>query len=138
MQKQSWTNVLVIATCALTFMQAPAAFAQVPGITVKPLLKSSVGGDDSKEATLVWAELAPGAALPRHTHPGDEYATVIEGVLEIRVAGQEPRRVTAGQAYHNARGVPHEARNVGDGVARLVVTFVLERNLPLSTPAPAQ
>lgn len=127
-----------VATALLALSLVTRVMAQVPGITAKPLLKGPLSGDDSKETTVLSVEFAPGAALPRHTHPGDEYATVLEGTLELRAAGQEPRRVTAGQAYHNPQGVIHETRNVGDGIARLVITFVLQKSQPLSSPAPAQ
>jgi quercetin dioxygenase-like cupin family protein len=138
MRKPTWSQFLAYALCALTLTQASLALAQVPSLSSKPLLKAPLSGFDTREVTIVSAELAPGAVLPRHTHPGDEYATVLEGVVEIRAAGQEPRRFTVGQSYHNPKDVPHEARNAGGGIARLIVTFVLEKNLPFSSPAPAQ
>jgi quercetin dioxygenase-like cupin family protein len=129
-------QALAIVFAAACAAYAPALLAQVPGVAPKPLLKAPVSGDDTREATVMALEFAPGAAMPRHTHPGDEYATVIEGTLEIRQAGQEPRRVSAGQSFHNPRGIVHEARNVGDGFARLVITFVVEKNLPLTSLVP--
>jgi len=138
MEKPSCRQILAFVLCALTLIQAPLALAQVPGMSAKPLLTGPVSGDGTREATVLWIELAPGAAVPRHTHPGDEYATVVEGALELRVADQEPRRVIAGQSYHNPKGVPHETKNTGDGIARIVATFVVEKNLPMTSPAPAQ
>jgi quercetin dioxygenase-like cupin family protein len=111
------------------------ATAQAPGVTAKPLLSTSLSGDEGKVTVLLMVEFAAGAALGRHTHPGDEYATLLEGVLELRADGQEPRRVVAGQAYHNPRGLVHEARNVGDGVARVLATFVVDRGRPVTVPA---
>ena len=113
---------------------AGAAFAQSQGLTIRPLLKTSLSGDDTKETFIATAEFAPGGTTGRHTHPGDEYATVIEGTLELHVHGRAPRRVSAGEAYHNARGVIHETRNTGPGVARVVSTFVIEKGRPLLEP----
>ena len=80
------------------------------------------------------AEFAPGATTGRHTHPGDEYATLLEGELELLMEGQPARRVLAGEAYHNARDVVHETRNVGPGAARILSTFVIEKGQPIMKP----
>lgn len=132
------TTVVVLAaifTSAVLVGVAPRATAQADGITSKLLLRSSVSADSTKESVLVAIEFAPGATTGRHTHPGDEYAAVLEGTLELRLEGQEPRRVTAGEAYHNPQGAVHETRNVGDSVAKTVATFVVEKGKPRTAQA---
>jgi quercetin dioxygenase-like cupin family protein len=124
----------VATALALAVLIAPAAHTQPQGLTAKPLLRTTLSGDDTKEAVIATVEFAPGGSTGRHTHPGDEYAVVLEGTLELRIEGQEPRRVSAGEAYHNAKGVIHETRNVGDGPARLASTFVIEKGKPISQP----
>jgi quercetin dioxygenase-like cupin family protein len=109
---------------------APTASAQV-----KPVLQAAVSGDDSKVAVIVTGELPPGGTTGRHTHPGDEYTLVLEGTLELRADGRAPRRVSAGEAYHNPRGLIHEARNVGDGPARVSITFIIGKGKPVTQPA---
>jgi quercetin dioxygenase-like cupin family protein len=108
--------------------------AQAPGITAKPLLHTNVSGDGTKEAVILSIEFAPGSTTGRHTHPGDEYATVLEGSLELRIEGQEPRRVQAGEAYHNARGIVHETRNAGTVPARTIATFIVDKGKPITEP----
>jgi quercetin dioxygenase-like cupin family protein len=114
---------------------APGAFAEAQGLTKKTLLQTSVSGDDTKETVIVMAEFAKGGTTGRHTHPGDEYSVVLEGTLELLTDGSAPRRVSAGEAYHNPKGVVHEARNVGDGPARVVVTFIIDKGKPVTQPA---
>ena len=109
---------------------------QAPGVVGRPLLRTSFTGDDSKETLIVAVEFAPNATTGRHFHPGDEYATVVEGTLELRLDGQLPRRVSAGQAYHNIRGQAHETVNIGDGPARTIATFVVDKGKPVTSPAP--
>ena len=121
----------ILVCCAL---HAGAALAQSQGLSVKPVLKSALSGDETKETFVAFADFAPGGTTGRHTHPGDEYATVLEGTLELRVEGREPRRVGAGEAYHNARGVVHETRNAGVGNARVLSTFVIEKGKPVLEP----
>lgn len=109
--------------------------AAAPRFVVTPLLRTQLGADPSLEVVVVHGEFAPGASTGRHTHPGDEYAYVIEGTLELLVDGREPRRVNAGEAYHNPRGVVHETRNGGERVARVASTFIVDRGPPLLQPA---
>ena len=110
------------------------ADAQAPGITVKPLLRTTLSGDDAKESVMVSAEFAPGSTTGRHTHPGDEYTVVLQGTLELSAEGRETRRVSAGDVYHNPRGLIHEARNVGDTPARIAITFVIDKGKPITQP----
>lgn len=112
-----------------------SAFAGPQGFKPTPLMRAPLSGDDSREAVVATAEFAPGGTTGRHTHPGDEYGTLLEGTLEILVEGEAPRQVHAGEAFHNARGVVHESRNVGPGIARVVSTFVITKGKPISEPA---
>jgi quercetin dioxygenase-like cupin family protein len=125
----------VMAISALLCVTSLSSWGQATGVTAKPLLRTTLSGDDSKETVIAAIEFAPGATTGVHTHPGDEYATVLEGALELRPQGQPARRVSAGQAYHNAKGLVHETVNVGPGTTRTVSTFVVDNGKPLSIPA---
>ena len=128
----SWLPALVV----LATLGKIAASADVPRLVVTPLLRTQPSGEPGLEAVIAHGEFPPGASTGRHTHPGDEYAYVLEGTLELLVDGREPRRVAAGEAYHNPRGVVHETRNAGEGIARVASTFVVDRGAPLLQPAP--
>lgn len=117
-------------------LAALAAEAQPIGITIQPLLKASVSDVPGKQTTVALATFAPGATTGRHFHEGDEYATVLEGELELNVEGQAPRRLSAGMAYHNAKGVVHETRNAGSVPARISTVLVIDQGRPLTTPVP--
>jgi quercetin dioxygenase-like cupin family protein len=135
-QRLSQTTVTAIAISIVLALFVPLnAHAQAPGLAVKPLLRTTLSGDATKESVMVSAEFAPGATTGRHTHPGDEYTFVLQGTLEISGEGREPRRVTVGDVYHNPRGLIHEARNVGDGPARVSITFVIDKGQPITQPA---
>jgi len=114
------------------------AHAQMSGFAAKPLLQSTVEGDEKKEAALLAITIAPGGSSGRHTHPGDCYGTVIEGTVELRVEGREPRRVSAGEAWHNPRGAIHELRNVGDTPVRVVNALMVDKGKPRMQPVPHQ
>ena len=89
------------------------------------------------EVVVAAAEFAPGATMGRHTHHGDEYGTVVAGTFELSVEGQAPKRINAGEAYHNGRDVIHETRNVGDGPGRIISTFIIDKGRPLVEPVKA-
>jgi quercetin dioxygenase-like cupin family protein len=108
------------------------------GFVAKPMLQSSVEGDESKETSMLAISIAPGGSSGRHTHPGDCYGSVVEGTVELRIEGREPRRVPAGEAWHNPRGVIHELRNVGDTPIRVVNTLVVDKGKPRMLPVPQQ
>lgn len=109
---------------------APAA-PSAPGFASRPILVSPVSGVDGKELVLNAVTLEPGASSPPHTHPGDCYGSIIDGAIELRIAGQPARRVQAGEAYANANpGVPHQFTNVGGTPVRMINTLVVEKGKP--------
>ena len=54
---------------------------------------------------------APGALLPRHTHPGVELSYVVEGELTVTIEGRPDFVVKAGSSFSVSPGVVHSARN---------------------------
>ena len=126
--------------CALSLagtliaLASPVAFAQSTGVTAKPLIRTTLSGDDSKETVMLAVEFAPGGTTGRHIHPGDEYTFVIQGTLELTAEGRETRRVTAGDVYHNPRGLIHQARNVGETAATVHITFIVDKGKPITEP----
>ncbi len=110
---------------------------QTPGFQSKPILSSPITGVEGKEVVLISVTLAPGASSPAHTHPGDCHVAVLEGTIELRVEGKEPRMVTGGEAYSNLAGPVHQFANIGDKPARLLNTLVVEKGKPRTVMQPA-
>jgi quercetin dioxygenase-like cupin family protein len=129
-----WASVIAFFIFAILFPVGLSA--QAPGFTITPLLQSTFGDDASKDALVLTVELAPGSSTGRHTHPGDCYGTVFEGVVELHVEGREARWMSVGEAYHNPRGTIHEFRNIGEKPARLVNTMVVDKGQPRLQPVP--
>lgn len=125
---------MLAAAVSLIFGLATPSTAQPAGAIIKPLLRTTLSGDPTKDVIIASAEFPAGSTTGRHIHPGDEYATLLEGELEILVDGKPPLRVKAGESYHNARNVIHETKSVGKVPARLVSTFVIDKGASLSQP----
>ena len=122
----------LIATAAVVpgSAQQPAL---APPYKVTPLLKSTVSGDLAKESIIIGVEWPPNVTTGRHSHPGDEYATVTEGELLTRADGGEWRTIAAGQAYHQPAGVVHETKT-GGKPAKSIGVLVVEKGKPLVMP----
>ena len=115
-------------------MHSAADFARAAlfGNGHRPLTRATLSGDPRREVLVLARELAPGAHSGRHSHRGEEFSTVLQGTFEIRVDGEPPLTVHAGEAYHVAEGVVHECFSVGDSPARTMTTYVIARGKPLT------
>lgn len=128
--------VLVLLTVSL----AETATAQMEGITVTMLQRTSVSGQPGLESVTIMAEFAPGASTGFHVHPGDEYAVVLEGVLDLdRLVSSEEgasdsRKAEKSTAYHNERDMVHNTVNRSGEVAVITATFIIEAGQPISIP----
>ena len=106
------------------------AQSQQPGVTRTDLLRHdlSVTG---REVVQVRVDLAPGVAFPPHSHPGEEIAFVLEGLLEYQLEGKPPVTLKAGEALFIPAGTIHTAKNVGTGNAAELATYLVEKGKPL-------
>lgn len=89
-----------------------------------------------KRGAIALIEFAPGAAAPKHTHPGEELLYVLEGTVRIEVDGVPPRDLHAGDTFIIPSGVPHTGRNVGATPAKLISSYFVTKGQPLASPAP--
>ena len=106
------------------------AQSQQSGVTRTDLLRHdlSVSG---REVIQVRVDLAPGVSFPPHSHPGEEIAYVIEGLLEYQFEGKPPVTLKAGEALFIPAGTIHSAKNVGSGNAAELATYLVEKGKPL-------
>jgi quercetin dioxygenase-like cupin family protein len=131
----------LFANCALC-----AVVAAVTG-TGEALAQSAPGGIARKvlnttdmpggvlvciEAT---AEMDPGALIARHTHPGIESGYMLAGGGTFSMKGQADRQVKAGDSWQIPAETPHAFQN-GAEKSKIVVVYTVDKNKPLSTPAP--
>jgi quercetin dioxygenase-like cupin family protein len=134
----TWCRIVVLGlACFVVGMLALAdTSAQTEGVQVKPVIVAPLTGVDGKEMVVLNLTIAPGAASPIHTHPGDCVGMVTEGTVELLVQGKEPQRVTAGDIVRNLRGTVHGFRNVGNTPARLTNVLVVDKDKPRIVPRP--
>ena len=126
-KKQIIAVAVLLAGSALALNMAQS---QQVGIKRTDLVQSDlvVSG---REVVQVRVDFAPGVAFPAHSHPGEEIAYVIEGVLEYRLEGKPPVTLKAGESLFIPAGTAHSAKNVGDSNAAELATYIVEKGKPL-------
>lgn len=86
------------------------------------------------EAVTARADFEPGAAAPKHTHPGEEVGYLLSGQLVVEIEGKPPQTLKAGDTFFIPAGTVHSARNPDKGPAAVLSTYLVEKGKPLATP----
>jgi quercetin dioxygenase-like cupin family protein len=86
-----------------------------------------------REVVQTIVELAPGTTAPRHTHPGEEIISALEGTWAYTVEGQPQVTLTVGDVLFIPAGTIHSARNVGTGHAAELATSIVDKGKLLLT-----
>ncbi len=114
---------------------APAAANATFKATV--LYEAPLLGTEARIYRLYTIDLGPSGATPRHMHPGDEIAQVIEGSVTLEMEGEPARTFQAGQTFHPRPMTPHIARNASASApARLIVSSITEAGKPSTIMLP--
>jgi quercetin dioxygenase-like cupin family protein len=100
------------------------------------LLRTAVEGIAGKDAVIYITELPPGAIEGKHTHPGPQFAYVLDGTLTVEPQGQPPKTYKAGEVFHNAAKIVHDTKNTGATPMKMLVFLLADKGQPLATPAP--
>jgi len=123
---------VALAAAGTTFAQQSVPAAP-PAIKRTLLQKVEVPGS-TYEANLAVYEITAGMNGGRHTHPGPETGTLIEGEMVLMIEGQPDRTVKAGDSYQIPVGIVHDVRAVG-GPAKGVAIYIVPKGMLLATPA---
>jgi quercetin dioxygenase-like cupin family protein len=125
----------LVTFTAFCTVSTVAGAQDAPKLKITPLQKEPLTGQPDKEVVSLIVEWPPGAGTGLHTHPGDEYTTVLEGEIVGRIDGNEAKTYATGQSYHNEPGVVHEGSNKGSVPAKTFNVFVVEKGKPITEPA---
>jgi quercetin dioxygenase-like cupin family protein len=125
--------VLTAALAAVTL--APAAGAQ-PSAVHKATLQDQPFPPPRYHTVTVRTVVDPAGLVAPHTHPGLEMGYVLEGRALLKVAGQPPRSLAAGDSFAIPVRTVHSVQNAGSGALTMLSTYVVERGQPIASPAP--
>jgi quercetin dioxygenase-like cupin family protein len=131
-------RILMIAMSAAIALLAgtgaiESASAQTPGFKRVELQRHDLD-TPGREAVVARADFEPGAAVPKHTHPGEELAYVLKGEIILEIEGKPPAKLKAGDVFFVPAGTVHSAKNPGKTAAAVLATYVIEKGKPVATP----
>ncbi len=130
----NFTAILAVAT-AFCLTASFAAFAAddkaAAGVSRKEVLATATNmvaapiayPTGAAKVTAEMVSFEPKGHTAMHQHPVPSFVYVLEGELEVRVKGQEPKRFKSGQAFVEAQDTDMQAFNVADGATKLLVIY---------------
>jgi quercetin dioxygenase-like cupin family protein len=134
LERRGFVSCAICIAVGLVISEGGANAQAQPGFTRKILQETEYPG---RRFVCVLAEvdIEPNGVVPRHTHPGVESSYLVSGSCTLSVQGQPDRVVKAGEGFQVPPEVPHSVRN-GPEASRIAATFIVEKDKPLSSPAP--
>ncbi len=130
-------NLIVGGVTAAAFTASLIVIgAQAPALFKRTVLQQGDLSAPGREVVQALAEVQPGGASGRHTHPGEEIGYVLLGPVVLEIDGKPARTLQSGEVFLIPAGTVHNARNAGTGIAKVVATYVIEKGKPVTTPVP--
>ena len=133
-QMKTVPTMMAAVLIAGSALMAQVAHAQMPmqmqGLKRTDILKSDFSAP-GREVLQVRVDFAEGTESPKHAHPGEEIAFVLEGTLEYQIDGRPSVTLKVGDAVFIPAGAMHVARNVGSGNAAELATYLVQKGQPL-------
>jgi len=119
---------LPIALAALVLAQP--ALAEAPAMNTHLDVPQDKG---PQRVNVLVREFPVGGGSGWHIHPGAEIAYLLQGEMSLEEAGKPIRILRPGDSFMVPRGVPHNGANLGKIPARLVITYVVDKDAPVRT-----
>jgi len=109
-----------------------------PDTIITPLMEKPLAKRAAAVAGLLSVEYAPGAGTPPHSHPADTFVYVLEGAIEMQVAGGQLRVLKQGETFYELPTDKHTvSRNASKTErAKFLVMFIKEKSAELLVPEP--
>jgi len=85
------------------------------------------------ETVIALVEIAPNAAIGKHTHPGVDSGVLQSGDIVLNAEGRSEQSVKPGDSWQIPPNTVHWGKAGPDG-AKIINTYVVEKGKPLATP----
>ena len=124
-----------IAVATSWAADAPPATSKATTLVSKPL--PNIAG---KEGVMLTVEYPPGVASPSHRHNANTFVYVLEGVVEMQVAGGPLLKLKAGDTFYESPSDIHSVSRNASATepAKILVFFVKDQGAPGTVPAAAK
>lgn len=135
--------IAIVALVSLVAGGVQSVFAMPAAPSVVTLIETSetVLGQEffypegRARITAAVVTVPPGALLPPHLHPVPLFAYVLQGELIVDYGSEGERVYRKGDALVEAIDWPHQGRNGGRGVVKILVVYAGAEGVPVSEPA---
>ena len=102
-------------------------------VKVSELYKADLVTSDGREASIFLAELAPGANVGKHYHPGDAFAYILEGTMLLEIDGKPSVTLGPGKSGSLPPGTVHDDKNPSQTAPlKFLVFHVAKKGDPLA------
>ena len=117
---------------AITTQQTLPAQAQQATIKRTDL---ATADQSATEAGALWvADIPPGGATGRHTHPTPRFVYVLEGSVVLEMDGKPPQTFKSGEGFAEPAAMAHNFRNASTSVPARALGFqVAPKGSPLQS-----
>ncbi len=128
-------KALKLLTTVLLCTLSTAGIAQQSD--VKGIFQTDLSDIEGREAVVLEVVYPPGAASASHRHNAHTFVYVLEGTVEMQVAGGELKKLNVGQTFYETPNDIHSvSRNASDTEpAKILVFFIKMKDAPASVPA---
>jgi quercetin dioxygenase-like cupin family protein len=104
-------------------------------VTREVLLDTELAGMEGQRGFVILAEIAPGEATGKHTHPAHEFAYVLDGDGTLEVQGKPPISLKPGVVIHQPPGQVHNGKNISaTSTLKILAVYIAEAGRPLTAP----
>jgi quercetin dioxygenase-like cupin family protein len=136
---QSWLFAIVaFSAFGLLYPVLPAA-AEEP-VKVTDIMTKDLACAPGKEVTMITVNYAPGATDPVHRHNASAFVYVLEGSIEMQMAGDKKVTLSPGDTfYEDPDGVHLVGKNASTTEpAKFLVVLVKDKGAPILVPIHGQ
>jgi quercetin dioxygenase-like cupin family protein len=106
-------------------------------VKVTEIYKADLATSEGREGSVFLAELAPGANVGKHYHPGDAFAYILDGTMLLEIEGKDSVTLKPGQSGSLPPRVVHDDRNASQTAPlKFLVFHVAKKGEPLAVTVP--
>jgi quercetin dioxygenase-like cupin family protein len=127
-------NTLKLLTIVLLGVLSTASIAQQS--SSKGVFQTDLPDIEGREVVVLEVVYPPGAASASHRHNAHTFVYVLEGTVEMQVAGGELKKLVVGQTFYETPNDIHSvSRNASETEpAKVLVFFIKMKDSPASEP----
>jgi quercetin dioxygenase-like cupin family protein len=125
--------VACLAPVLVEAQTSPPAVTQGASDIKRTILQRFDVPGSNYETVIALVEIAPNAAVGKHTHFGFDSGVLQSGDIVLNADGRSEQIVKPGESWQIPPNTVHWAK-VGPNGAKIINTYVVEKGKPLATP----